>query len=293
GVVGASPGAGGGSGGGGGGGGTTPAPVTPTTPTTPPIVLKPASIGTAKIDPPQVGNGAINTNQICVGPPEARCTLVYLIREREYVTAFPSAVSAKKKKAKHKPRVLGTKTVTLHGGQKAKVTVKLNQLGRRILKGKRKLKVDFTATQQLANGKTKVLTRKTLTLKAAKKAKKAAVAHTAAVKRGYYIEIKTQTYIITNKAATSIKSFTFPCMVGGTQQGGNGITKAMKISKTGAFSFSGKSTLRGSSNSVISVKVTGKFKNNKVTGQIRYLTDGVGCADRKYTAKYYGVNPQG
>jgi streptogramin lyase len=151
-----------------GGGGTPPTPpaapaTPPATPSAPPIVLKPATVGTSKLDPPQVGNGAINTNQICVGPPEARCSLVYLIKEREYVVGFPSSVSKKPKK--HQPRTLGTKTVTLHGGQKAKVSVKLNTLGKRILKGKHKLVVVFSASQKLANGKTKTVTKKTLTLR--------------------------------------------------------------------------------------------------------------------------------
>jgi streptogramin lyase len=138
-----------------------PAPVTP--PSTPPVVLKPATVGTSRLTPPSTDNGAVNTNQICVGPPEARCSLVYLIKEHEYVTGFPSSVNKKRKK--HQPRVLGTKTVTLHGGQKAKVTVKLNKLGKRILKGKHNLKIDFSATQKLANGKTKTVTKKTLTLR--------------------------------------------------------------------------------------------------------------------------------
>jgi hypothetical protein len=115
----------------------------------------------------------------------------------------------------------------------------------------------------------------------------------AGVKRGYYIEVSSQTYIQTNKAATSIKSFSFPCMVDGTQQGGNVITKPLKLSKSGSFSFNGKSTLRTGSNSVISVKITGKYVNGKLKGTIAYLTDGVACADRSYSAKYYGVNPQG
>jgi hypothetical protein len=175
GVIGAAPPAGGGGdtggGGGTGGGATAPPPAAPpatpatppATPTGPPIVLRPATVGTSKLDPPQVGNGAINTNQICVGPPEARCSLVYLIAEHEYVTGFPSSV--RKKPKKHQPRVLGTKTVTLRGGQKAKVTVTLNKLGKRILKGKHKLVVVFSAQQKLANGKTKTITKKTLTLR--------------------------------------------------------------------------------------------------------------------------------
>ncbi len=141
-----------------------PAPGSPA-----PVVLKPASVGIAKLTPPQVGNGAIDANQICVGPPQDKCALVYLIREREYVKGFPntkgSAAAKKKKKAKPKPRVLGTKTVTINGGQTKKVRVTLNSLGRRILKKNKKLVVVFTATQKLANGKTKTVTKKTLTFR--------------------------------------------------------------------------------------------------------------------------------
>jgi hypothetical protein len=115
----------------------------------------------------------------------------------------------------------------------------------------------------------------------------------AGVKRGYYIEVSSQTYIQTNKAATSIKSFSFPCLIDGSQQGGSNITKGLKLSSTGAFSYSGKTTLRSLSNTVISVKITGKYVNGKLKGTIKYLTDGVNCADRSYSAKYYGVNPQG
>jgi hypothetical protein len=115
----------------------------------------------------------------------------------------------------------------------------------------------------------------------------------AGVKRGYYIEVKSQTYIQTNAAATSIKSFNFPCMVNGTQNGGNNLTKGIKISKTGAFFYKGKSTLQSSSNSVISVKITGKFVNNKATGKISYIGDGIGCANRSFSAKYYGVKVEG
>ncbi|MCW2993062.1 MAG: hypothetical protein JWQ18_557 [Conexibacter sp.] len=150
--------------GGGGGSAAPPAAVAPVNPpTTPPVVLVPATVGTATLTPPQTGNGAINANQVCAGPPAARCSLIYLIKEHEYVTGFPSSVSTKKRK--HQPRVLGTKTVTLSGGQSAKVSVKLNALGKRILKGKHKLVVVFSATQKLAGGKTKSIIKKTLTLR--------------------------------------------------------------------------------------------------------------------------------
>jgi phage gp45-like len=112
------------------------------------------------------------------------------------------------------------------------------------------------------------------------------------VTRGTYIEVKTQTYIVTNAAATKIKSLNVPCIHDGQQYGGNLITKALKING-GKFSFDGKSTLRGvGNNSVIGVKVTGTFGNGKITGKISYAAP-VACTTRSYSAKYYGVDPQG
>jgi hypothetical protein len=115
----------------------------------------------------------------------------------------------------------------------------------------------------------------------------------ASIKHGYYIEVKSQTYIQTNTAGTSIKSFNFPCMVNGTQNGGNNITKGIKISSTGSFSYKGKSTLQSSSNSVISVAIAGKYTGGKLKGTIKYTTAGVGCADRSFSAKYYGTKVEG
>jgi hypothetical protein len=114
----------------------------------------------------------------------------------------------------------------------------------------------------------------------------------AKVKRGTYIEVKTQTYIATNAAATKIKSLSIPCIRNGQQSGGNLIAKSLKITE-GKFSFDGKSTLRGFGNSVIEVEVTGKFGNGKITGQITYVDAPAPCTTRSYSAKYYGVNPQG
>jgi hypothetical protein len=114
----------------------------------------------------------------------------------------------------------------------------------------------------------------------------------AKVKRGTYIEVKTQTYIVTNAAATKIKSLNIACMRDGTQSGGNLIAKSLKI-KAGKFSFEGKSTLHGISNTVINVKVTGTFGRDKITGRITYLDAPAPCTSRSYSAKYYGVNPQG
>jgi hypothetical protein len=162
----------------GGGGAVTATPGTPTPAATtpassrPPVVLRPASVGTAHADPPQTGNGAINTNQICVGPPEARCSLIYLVQSHEYVTGFPSRVGAARRKAKHKPQVLATKSLVLKGGQSKRVTITLNRLGRRILRKLGRIKVDFVTSEKQANGKTKVISSKVLTIKAARKKKR-------------------------------------------------------------------------------------------------------------------------
>jgi hypothetical protein len=115
----------------------------------------------------------------------------------------------------------------------------------------------------------------------------------AAVKRGTYIEVKSQTYIVTNKAATSIKVFQFPCVIGGEQRGANAITKGIKINAKGAFAYKGKSTLRADTQSVISVSITGRYVDGKIKGTVKYVTKDLGCEDRSYSAKYYGVNPQG
>lgn len=116
-------------------------------------------------------------------------------------------------------------------------------------------------------------------------------AHAAAVKRGYYIEVSSQTYIQTNKAATKIARLTLPCLTDGQARGTNVLT-ALKLSKTGAFAFAGRTTLRGTSNSVIELELTGRISGGKATAKVTYDGD-TGCDDRSIKAKYYGVNPQG
>lgn len=155
-------------------GGTVPPVVSP-----PAAALKPTFKGIAKLSPPNATPDGVNLDQICVGPPEDRCSLVYIISAHEYVRGFPNTVQrssvargAAKAKKKPKPQVLGTKAVTLSGGQKAKVTIKLNALGKRILAKKKRLRIDVVATQKLDNGKTRVVLKKTLTMKAGTKAGK-------------------------------------------------------------------------------------------------------------------------
>jgi streptogramin lyase len=153
----------------------TPGTSVPAPPPTPPPVqsstpLTPSTVGTATLTNPAVHGTSLTANQICVGPPQDQCSLVYLIDTHEYVTGFPGAkASAATKKPKYKTVTVGKVTVTLKGGQSKKVTIKLNAKGRKLLKRYKKLPVNLTVTQKLDGGKTKVVKRAKATFKAPKK----------------------------------------------------------------------------------------------------------------------------
>jgi len=115
----------------------------------------------------------------------------------------------------------------------------------------------------------------------------------ASVKRGYYIDGATGISIITNAAANSIKNFQVPCNTGGTQNGTITMTKGLKLSKSGAFSYTGKATEKtGVANHLVSLEVTGKI-TTKATGTVTFKGSPAPCDDQKFSAKYYGVNPKG
>ncbi len=145
GVVGAAGGGGsggGGSGGGGAGGGR---------------VVRPVSVGVARAGTPSVDGTSVNVDQICVGPPEDRCSLVYILSAHEYVTGFPrsraSAARRGRRRARPRPVILGRKTVTLSGGQRTRVRIVLNATGLRLLRRAGRLSVYFTVTQRGAPGR--------------------------------------------------------------------------------------------------------------------------------------------
>ena len=109
------------------------------------VTLTPVTIGDARPSPTRRCKGdSISANQICVGPPQDRCSLVYLIQTHEYVTGFPGTKghAAKAKKL----TTIGKATVTLKGGQYKKVTVKLNAKGQKLRK-KKAFKATLTVTQ--------------------------------------------------------------------------------------------------------------------------------------------------
>jgi streptogramin lyase len=129
--------------------------------------LIPASVGTARVGPPQASGGSVSVEQICLGPPSDPCSLVYLLSAGEYVTGFPGAHVSAAKKKKAKGTVLGREAVSLHGGERRKITVSLNATGKKLLKRKGKLTVFFTATQAGGAGVApKLLKRVKVTLRA-------------------------------------------------------------------------------------------------------------------------------
>ena len=132
------------------------APAGPETPANPPApppaggkTLTPVSVGVAKVGAPIPAGGSVTAEQICIGPPSNPCAVVYLLSAGEYVTGFPGT---KASIAKRKGVVLGRTAVTLYGGQRRKITVRLNAQGKKLLKRKGKLVVYFTATQAGGSG---------------------------------------------------------------------------------------------------------------------------------------------
>ena len=141
----------------------SPAPAVTPTPVPSGTALTPGVTATATISKPTVSGDSINANQICVGPPADKCSLVYLIQTHEYVTGFPGV---KGSAAKVKTFTIGKKTVTLKGGQKAKVTVKLNSLGKKLYKKKKHFKATLTVTQTVKGvKKPKTILKKNVTFK--------------------------------------------------------------------------------------------------------------------------------
>jgi streptogramin lyase len=136
-----------------------------TTVTTSPAekALTAVSRGTAKISPPIPKGSSVTAEQICIGPPSQPCAVVYLLSAGEYTTGFPGTKASVAKK--RRGVVLGRTAVTLHGGQRRKITVKLGAAGMRQLKQKHKLVVYFTATQAgLGNSQPQLLKRAKIVL---------------------------------------------------------------------------------------------------------------------------------
>jgi streptogramin lyase len=162
---------------GGGSSTSTPGGGSPTSSSTtlPPgkVVVHAGTVGTAKVGETQVNGDSLSVNQICIGPPSNPCAVVYLLTAGEYVTGFPGtrprAFASRAGGRKVRLVVVGSKSVSVPGGSSAKVVVKLNAKGRKILKRDGVLHVTLHVSQKLKKGKAKVLTTKKVTFTAAKK----------------------------------------------------------------------------------------------------------------------------
>ena len=134
------------------------ATTTPTTTTT----LQPGVTAEAKVTNPVVRGDSVTANQICVGPPQDRCSLVYLIQTHEYVTGFPGSKGSIAKA--RKLTTIGQLKVTLTGGQSKKVTIKLNRKGKKLRK-KQSFKATLIVTQSRNGAKPKQILKKNLKFK--------------------------------------------------------------------------------------------------------------------------------
>jgi hypothetical protein len=170
------PASGGGSTSGGGSSGSTSGGSSTSTSTTPPagkVVVHPGTVATAKVGETQVKGDSLTVRQICIGPPSNPCAVVYLLDAGEYVTGFPGtrprAFASRAGGRKVRTVVVGSKSVSVPGGSSAKVVIKLNAKGRKILKRDGVLHVTLHVSQKMKKGKAKVLKTKKVTFTAPKK----------------------------------------------------------------------------------------------------------------------------
>jgi hypothetical protein len=113
------------------------------------------------------------------------------------------------------------------------------------------------------------------------------------------VDPKLQVYIVVKSAGSVVKSFQSPCLVtpaGGAQttQGSFILKKHVKVSKKGTFSYAGPATLQETYRKVaINVTIAGRFKHGKAKGTVTFDAATAACEKTTFSAKYYGLHPQG
>ena len=127
--------------------------------------LTPSVSTVARVSDPRVHGDSMSANQICVGPPQDRCSLVYLIQTHEYVAGLPGSHGNAAAAAKTRLVTIGKATVSLAGGQSKKITIRLNAKGRKLLKKTKKLKSTLTVTQSRNGAKPATILKKSLTFR--------------------------------------------------------------------------------------------------------------------------------
>ncbi len=120
-------------------------------------------------------------------------------------------------------------------------------------------------------------------------------------KQGYYIDAKTQTYVIVTAKRNSVKSFQAACLIrqadGTTTQSGSiylAKTKRIKVKANGSFKYEGTALLPSSSGkpTQVHLKVNGKFTGGKAKGTYMPGAD-TACLQSTFSGRYYGKHPQG
>jgi len=118
-------------------------------------------------------------------------------------------------------------------------------------------------------------------------------------KRGTYIDTALQVYIVTTKDVSAIKSVQAPCLskldTGATTQSGSlTLSRKIKLNGKGGFSYTGKAKIYTGAPkpAVETVTVKATYSGGKYKGTAKFPAK-YGCELTTFSARYYGVNPQG
>lgn len=144
------------------------------------------TVGKAQAGKASTDGDTASVRQICVGPPQDKCSLIYMLDSREYVKGFPNtkpptadgsgsrlALAPKSKKPKKKSTVrLGETRITLSGGETKTVKVRLSKKARSLLAKRGTLKATLTTYERQADGTLRVVAKKNVTFKKKKSKKK-------------------------------------------------------------------------------------------------------------------------
>jgi hypothetical protein len=118
-------------------------------------------------------------------------------------------------------------------------------------------------------------------------------------KRGTYIDTALQVYIVTTKDVSAIKSIQAPCLqktsTGATVGSGSmTVSRKIRLNGKGGFSYTGNARISTSNSKpeVARVTVKARYSGGRYKGTATFPAK-FGCEVTTFSAKYFGVNPQG
>lgn len=116
------------------------------------------NVGVASAPIVSVSQDTINLTQQCVGPPEDRCALIYLVQSHEYVNGYPGA-RRRAAAATNRRRTLtvARRRLELRGGESRRLKLSLDSRARRTLRTRGRLATTLTVLQRLPSGKTRMV----------------------------------------------------------------------------------------------------------------------------------------